>query len=207
MKTRFPVFRSSKILVVAVIAACLGTQCGYTLQSSRSPLLEKENIRRIYVYPLTNNTYKAGVENLVYNSLIRTLATGRRVALVQHPEDADAFLRGSVTAAQSVPSAATTADKLTPSGLGLSNAIKVATVYSASLACEFSLIRRVAKPGQRGTIWSSSFSRNKSFPASNQLDVPGTTTALINDSEFDRAISDLAESMMGDVHESMLAMF
>ena len=41
----------------------------------------------------------------------------------------------------------------------------------------------------------------------NQLGVIGNTSALINDSEFERSLADLAASMMGDLHESMLAMF
>ena len=63
------------------------------------------------------------------------------------------------------------------------------------------------KVPKRSVIWSSTFSRSKPFPGANQLDVPGTTSSLINDSEFDRALSDLSRSMMDDVHESMLAMF
>jgi hypothetical protein len=63
------------------------------------------------------------------------------------------------------------------------------------------------KPSGRVALWSMGFSKQKTFPGANQVDVPGTTSVLINDSEFNRALSDLARNMMEDVHESMLAMF
>jgi hypothetical protein len=56
-------------------------------------------------------------------------------------------------------------------------------------------------------LWSGGFSKSKPFPANNQLGVFGTTSALINESEFDRVLRDLAEGIAADMHESMLAGF
>ncbi|MEK6579060.1 MAG: hypothetical protein AABZ55_07515, partial [Bdellovibrionota bacterium] len=84
---------------------------------------------------------------------------------------------------------------------------KVAWEYQAALTCQFDLQRTVIAPGKKPVIWTGGFSRSKPYPGSNQLGPPGTTSALINESEFERALSDLAENMMEDVHESMLAMF
>ncbi|MEO5970880.1 MAG: LPS assembly lipoprotein LptE [Bdellovibrionia bacterium] len=167
-------------------------------------------MQKVYVAPVANHTYKAGIENTVYNSLLRTLKAHGRVTLVHHPVEADAILGGSVVGAAYGASAATAVSQLNPNKLGatLPTAnFSVATEYTASLSCIFNLTRRVGQPGKPAVIWASSFGRSQPFPASNQLDVPGTTSALINDSEFDRALSDLAKSMMDDVHESMLAMF
>jgi hypothetical protein len=186
--------------------------CGYTLQNSHSELLEREGVHRVYVKPLVNSTFKPGVENIVYNALIRTLVSHGRVKLVQREIDADAVLQGNISAAQFTIAGSTSASQLNPlldrpvMDLDLRN-VSVASVYAASLGCEFSLNRRITVPGKKDNLWSSSFSRSKPFSAANQLDVPGTTSALINESEFDRALLEMATNMMDDVHEFMLAMF
>src|SRR4051812_3163965 len=88
-----------------LVAAALATGCGYTLQTSENTLAEKQGIRKIYVQALVNNTYKAGVENLVYNSLIKNLTAHRRITVVQDPELADAVLTGTVDQANYTASA------------------------------------------------------------------------------------------------------
>jgi hypothetical protein len=202
-------------------------------------LLEREHIRRVYVRPLVNNTYKPGVQNVVYNALIRTLLQHRRVHLAKRIEDADAVLDGAIGAAEVGSAGATSAGGLSPSGVGPGDGPPITTIYNATLTCTFSLSRTESSsktfpprpPSGRigplteaeakeaalhegsirlprtGSLWAQSFSRAKPFLAANQLDVPGTTSALINESEFDRALADLAVSMMDDLHESMLAMF
>lgn len=202
------------IPILALVSALSSAGCGYVLQNSHSELLDKEGIRKVYVKPLFNATYKPGVENVVYNALIRTILAHRRVKVVQHESDADAVLQGTVTQAQFASIAGAAASSLPPtltapipgSGLDIGN-ITIASVYNATLGCSFSLVRTVNIPGKKALVWSGAFTRNEPFPASNQLDVPGTTSALINESEFERALSDMATNMMGDVHESMLAMF
>ena len=181
--------------------------CGYSLQNSHNPLKEKEGIERIFISPVINNTYKAGVENVVYNALVQNMVAHRRVILVRDPEQADAILQGTVSTANSTVSAVTSANSVSPVGLG-NQYVTVAQAYTAQLSCEFRLTRRhLTAPKQKGVVWSAHFDRSKQIPAANQLDVYGTTSALINESELDRALSDMASSMMSDVHESMLAMF
>lgn len=179
--------------------------CGYTLQTSESPLKEKYGIERIYVEPVVNNSYKPGVENVVYNALLRTLNGGRRVLLVRREEDADAILQGEVSAADSAPGASIPANRLKPVETGPSN-VFVAIEYMATLGCQFKLYRAV--DGKKGKlIWTSGFSRSHAYPGNNQLGVAGATSQLINESEFDRVLEDLARTMMDELHESMLAMF
>lgn len=198
--------------------------CGYTLQTSSSPALEKEGIRRVYISPILNNTYKSGVENVVYNALIRSLASNQYLRIVGHPEQADAVLSGMVTYANYSASAHAPAKNICSSqfgqgtslaasctqGLGATySELGVATIYDASLSCSFTLTRRNARhqTGQKSIVWTASFGRNKPFPAANQLGTLGTTSALINESEFERTLLEMANSMMGDVRESMLARF
>ena len=207
---KHPYFTISIALAMAI--SLLGGGCGYGFQNSKNPLAVKEGITKIYVEPLVNNTYKAGVENVVYNNLIRTLTSHRRVVLVRHRGDADAFLQGTVQTASYVQNAGTSVAGLSPQGLAASLSLPtqsyvVSTEYMATLGCSFYLTRRVIPKGKVGLVWSASFGRQEPFPGANQLDVPGTTSALINESEFERALEDLAHKMMDDVHESMLAMF
>ncbi|MFZ9596367.1 MAG: LPS assembly lipoprotein LptE [Bdellovibrionia bacterium] len=204
---------SSLFSLVLLISLSWVSGCGYTFQNSRNLLAEKENVQKIYIPPVVNNTYKVGIENVVYNHLLKTLLAYGKVTLVHHPEEADALLQGSVQTASFGVSASTSVSQLNPLGLGAqlpTAQFSVATEYMAILACGFSLVKRgPLKQSQSslGVIWSSSFARSKPFPALNQLDVLGTTSALMNESEFDRALGDLAKSMMDDVHESMLSMF
>ena len=199
-----------------ILCLALTTSCGYTFQNSKNPLAESEGVRKVYINPVLNDTYKAGVENVVYNALVKTLTAHRRVQVVQSPEDADAVLQGKISAAQYVAATSRPANQLNPAG-GVSSinatvpaeyqSIYITDVYSAVLGCSFSLIRRNPSPGKKSTVWASSFSRSKLFQSANQLGNLGNTAGLIDESEFDRTLADLAKSMMYDVHESMLVMF
>lgn len=195
------------ILVGCVLGAVGGMAgCGYGFQSSRNPLKEKYGIERVYVAPVANDSFKAGVENLVYNQVVKRITTHGRLKLVSRPEDAEATLSGTVGSAEYGPSASTTADKLFPLGRGQPDTA-VASLYTANLACSFTLGRRASEARRESQVWAGSFSRAKSFPGNNQIGAFGTTSPLINDSEFDRALFDLAESIASDLHESLLAVF
>ncbi len=197
----------------ALGSAALMGACGYTFQHSNNPLLTRYGVRKVHVAPIQNATFKAGVENVVYNEALKVIAAHRRVILVQNRADADAILQGVVSEATYVKSATTTADQLFPTArlLGTikrpSANLQVATEYSARLSTQFSL--RLTRPrlGEKEEIWAGSFAKAQAFPANNQLSVYGTTGHLINESEFDRTLKDLAESLVYNLHESMLALF
>jgi hypothetical protein len=188
----------ARILLSVLTLALSG--CAYTLQNSHSPLSEKENIHRIYIRPLVNNTYKVGVENTVFNALLKNIVAHRRVAVVGRPEEADAVLEGTVTLAQYTFLAATQINTTNVSRA-------VTSQYSATLGCSFILNRRNPAPGQRKALWGGGFQRSLPFNSSVQAGTRGETTAPLNESEFDRVLADLAGGMVAEVHESMLAMF
>lgn len=184
--------------------------CGYHFQSSTNPLYFKEGVQKVFVAPTINNTYKAGVENLVYNNLIRVISAHKQLTLVRHPEEADAIFAATIQAAFYSGSGSRTVENLAPVGIGAgmpSAGFTISTEYTAFLSCLFELTRSKSIPGKKNLIWTAVFTRPKPFPGSNQLDVPGVTSALINESEFDRALADISRSMMEDVHESMLSVF
>ncbi len=195
------------------------TGCGYTLQTSKGAALRSEGIERIYIAPIKNKSFKPGVENLAYNSLVQIMAAGRRVRLVDRASEADAILEGEVSQAAYSPSNTTSADSIYKLSVKTIN-IPVATEYQAVVACSFHLKRMGTIPLKDGVtlsmdklkdpspfIWQSSFSKNKRFPGNNQKAELGSTSPLINESEFDRALETIFKSMMQEVHESMLAMF
>lgn len=196
-------------------AACLLalSGCGYTLQNSRSNELAEIGIHRVFIAPLGNNSFKAGVEQVVFNSLQRTLTQGGRVKVVNRAEEADAVVEGVVIDARSTVSVSTPARQQRSAGdvaLNEEDAVGnvlVASEYLAYLECRFSLIKRKPREKERSQVWSGTFARARPFPGSNALGILGNTSGLINDTEFDRALFELARSMMGDVHESMLARF
>lgn len=199
----------------ALMLTVVGSACGYTLQTSRSPVLAKEGVGKIYISPLLNNTYKSGAENLVYNALLKTMGGNRNIQIVSDPEQADAVLTGTVLNASFSWSSEAAPNNLSPNtnvkavqSLGsIYGGVRVANLYNAQLNCAFQLTRRNPRPGQRALLWGSNFSRTKPFVASNQLGSLGTTSALINESEFDRTLGEMAGSMMVDVRESMYSRF
>jgi hypothetical protein len=203
----------ARILPFSIVLLLSG--CGYALQGTHSHELEKEGIRRIYVTTIRNDTYKPGVENVAYNELLQSLSAFRGIQLVSSPEDADAILTGVVSTAESQVAGTGAAPSLNPQTIGVAlpviqpsfQTIYIATLYNAVLGVSFTLTRRNPKSGQKAIIWSGSFSRTGIFPASNQLGSLGTTSQLINSSEFDRAVHDISKDMMIDVREAMLSRF
>ncbi len=196
--------RSAVTLFFASFACVFASACGYTLQTSKSELVDREGIRKIYVRPVKNKTLKLGVENLVYNALLRNIAANGNVKLVQSEADADARLESVIWEVQSTISSSVAAGS---DPVNFYPGLQVASEYSAQLVCQFSLYKEADRKGPTRLIWSLHFTRSKLFPAFVQIGVPGTTSPLITESEFYRTIGDIASSMMDDVHESMFSMF
>ena len=258
----------------------LAAGCGYTFQTSDNPLLARYAVRKVYILPFDNNTYKPGVENVVYNEVLKVIAANHKLVVVSDPDEADAILQGTISDASYAAGAQTTADNLFPTSGNTQGIVidhrpgsntPVATAYRATLSANFALSavgpypfitptpgaspirspkpptpspwprgipsptpspspkplpsRRpyigpepspsasptggpiILPPGHTALIWSGGFQRTQAFPGNNQLDVYGTTGALINESEFDRSIREMAELIARSMHESMLAGF
>ena len=161
--------------------------------------------------PLVNNTYTPGVENTVYNALVEIISVHRRVALVNSKEDADAILTGQsrhrrIRRGSLGPRASVATDERFALGRPSREHPDRDRIRSLVVV----LLRAHARPSgarQENHPLDFCFLRGKPFAGNNQLGVQGDTSVLINQSEFERALGDLAVSMMGDLHESMLAMF
>jgi hypothetical protein len=200
--------------------------CGYSLQTSQSDLAEREHVSSVYVSPVINNTLRVGVENVVYNALVRNLSAHKTLRLVSRQEDADTTLQASIQSLSVGVNAVTPGENIK----GVERVSKYyekvpfTSYYTANLNCAFSLKKNHERPRGRGEknraanaagtapgegriLWSTSFGRSKTYPAFLRTGPEGTTSALITDSELDRVLADMAASMMEDVHESMLTAF
>jgi len=199
-----PAIRTALIPFFALFLGAV-SGCGYALENSRNNSLKEVGVERVYVAPVKNMTYKPGVENLVYNELVQVILAGRRVKLVDSIEQADAVLESSVERASYTPSATTSAASVFPAPVAAIE-ITVATEYQADVVCTFQL-RRQRKGVAAEAVWGSQFSRARRFAGNNQKVEYGTTSGLINESEFDRTLREVAHGMMADVHEAMVARF
>jgi hypothetical protein len=163
-------------------------------------------VHRIYVRPMANATFRAGVENTVLNALVRGINGSPGVRAASSPEEADAELSGTVLSVSRNVSSVLKSSDLNPKNLGSPN-ILVATEYVAVLDVEFEL-KSISRAGTAAqSLWKGKFSRTKPFPANDQLWSLGSTSALINESELDRSLGDIAELMGRDVVQSMLEDF
>jgi hypothetical protein len=176
--------------------------CGYTLRGNTRVFFENHQIRTLYVAPVKNNSFKAGVEILVYNALRKRVAQGNYVRIVDSKDQADADLMATIQTANYTPAGITTTDQIAPIGSGPSN-VQIASEYLVSLSISFQLFEHKTNK----MVWSDSLSRNKSFSASTYLGSLGTTSALINESDFERALSELSVGVVMDAEESMNSIF
>ncbi len=187
--------------------------CGYTLKQTENSPMQLRGIRVVFIEPVVNGTFKPGIETVVYNSLLHKFASYKRLRITHNRADAHAILRVRVNVAQNSVSASTASSSLEPKDTGDPNTY-VASHYNATLGASFTLVRLKTelprKPGEEipeEAFWGSGFSRSKTFQASTQLGIYGTTSHLINESEFDRALQDLSEQISSDAHDSMLQGF
>jgi len=187
--------------------------CGYTFQTSRNTYSD-EGLETVFIQHLSNGTGQSGVEVVVYNSLLRALLARGRWKVVASESSADVILSGSVVSAgysvgnlQQIQSLQPGLGRFFSAGLANIPVNTVAQSYNAALGCQFTLKLNRPKAGQSPILWANTFSRVKAFPSANQLDVPGTTSPLINQSEFERALTDMSTWIAADAEESMFSRF
>ena len=184
------------------------TACGYNLRGNTRPFFEKNNIHNIYVEPVKNDSYKAGIEITVYNALRKRIAQGGYVRLVDKESLADAKITSSVMDASYTPAAITTGDQISsgdptiPLHPELSN-IQIAKSYNVNLKVRFTLyLEHPAK-----VLWGDVIYRSKSFASTVYLGQAGSTSALINESDYERSLSELSVNVVTDADESINTIF
>lgn len=192
-------------LTITAIAATLGLSgCGYHLRGNTREFFNDHQIRTIYVAPAGNNSYKGGAEITLYNALRKRFALGGYVKIVDNPNDADAKIAATIQEAAYAPYAASSVQSISPTATSKSRPedLYVASLYEARLRVSFRLSDRRDK-----ALWADELLRSKRFVASTFFGSQGSTSALINESEFERTLSDLSVSIVTDAEESINTAF
>ena len=138
MKAAWPV---RLVAVVPVLAAGLALAgCGYTLVGRASNI--PEDIRRVFLQPFENQTTRVEVEQFLTQAIADELVTRPRFELVATENEADAVIRGAVTALRVAP--------ITFTSDGRAQEYELAIVTDVSF-------RRVPSPtGEEGeVIWAN----------------------------------------------------
>jgi outer membrane lipopolysaccharide assembly protein LptE/RlpB len=86
---------AARRLLTLGLAAGVAAGCGYTLVGMATNL--PPHVQSIYVAPLTNETRRAEVEQVLSRAVVDEMVTRRRFEVVNAAEDADAILEGAVT--------------------------------------------------------------------------------------------------------------
>ena len=195
-------------IVSLLVLSLISSSCGYNLRGNTRPFFERNQIHTLYVEPVKNNSYKAGVDITVYNALRKRIALGGYVQIIDQEPGADATFSSTVNDASYSPFAIAngqdiqSGDPQRPTHPELSN-ILVAKSYNVTLRVQFKL--QTHHPEKR--VYYDEISRAKTFPGTVYLGQLGDTTALINESDFERMLSDLAASVVTDAEESVNTLF
>ena len=189
--------------LMPILLVLMLSSCGYHMRGEERPFFKIHNINTLYVYPVKNNSYKAGVEITVYNALRKRFSQGGYLRLVDKPELADAQIAATVSEATYTPLAITTADKIaTTNSVPGPGSVQIASSYQVNLSVQF-----VLNDQKNKSLWSDVVAKSKSFAASNYLGTLGSTSALINEGEFERTLNDLSVGIATDAEESINTLF
>lgn len=88
------------LALLLMILSLIG--CGYSLAGKGTNI--PQDIVKIYIQPLENNTSRAQVEQILTQAISDEMVTRRRFSLVNSEAEADAILRGKVLAFDVRPS-------------------------------------------------------------------------------------------------------
>lgn len=175
--------------------------CGFQMRNIREERFTAWNISRIYVPPVVNQSYRVGLEAVLRNEWTKRLETSGVVHVVQNIEDADAILEPVLAAATRTGSAQSPTDQLAPIGQGKAG-IAFHSMYTANVTTSTRLVRKNGP-----VLWEASVSRSQPFPSNTKLGYLGTTSALINATETDRAYQELIEQLVQDSYRRMTDTF
>lgn len=197
-----------KIKFLSLILVLNLGACGYTLRGNSRPFFARYGIKTLYIPPVRNDSYKAGAEITIYNALRKKLAEGGYVSIIDDAKLSDAKFSATVVDASYAPLAITTADQIgsaaqvAPLVKGPTT-VQIASSYNVTFTVRFLL--EDSKGGKR--LWTDTLTRQKSFVATTYIGTLGSTSALINDSDFERSLSELSIGLVGDAEELINSIF
>lgn len=167
-------------LVLAVAALAAGG-CGYALVGRASNL--PEDVRTVYLEPLTNSTQRQQVEQQLTRSIADELVTRQRLRLVSSRAEADSVLSGTVVGFA-----------VTPVTFDQEGRAKE---YEISITARM-LFRRTGTEGDEGVLWSN---ERYLFRSSYELDVSETGYFDQENLAIEEASQRFAETMVSDLLE------
>lgn len=183
--------------------------CGYVFKGTRiNEKLEAEKVETIFVETFRNDSYRPGIESTVYNQMLKALTYATSLRVVNRLEDADAVLKGVVASADSsVQTTALSKDTFPKGTSTYRDKVSIASAYVASLSASFTLVRTRRNGGKGDVLWGGGFARARPYPGNNYMGIFGSTSHLINETEFDRALAEAAADLAVDATENLFSAF
>lgn len=193
-------FRLSFLIGLLAFVVC---GCGYKFQGASNPWKDA-GIQKVYIDIMTNNSMRTGVENLFTSAFVKVFSRGNRVQIVTSKSEADAVVEGVIGSVGASVLSATTVPQITkdPTAAQLSD-IAIASEYNASATLTITLTRT----RDQKALWNKTFSGNKIYPGNIRFGFPGTTSVLINDSQQQLALAEIANSIASDTYDFMFEAF
>ncbi|MBI2606061.1 MAG: hypothetical protein HYW49_08280 [Deltaproteobacteria bacterium] len=195
--------KSRRAALASISLAFALSACGYSWQTRNNPW-KSQGIEKVYINIMTNNSLRAGAEVPFTSAFVKAFSRGNKVRVVSRPEDADAVVDAVLDSVSASISSSTTVPSLTAdiAATDLSDMV-IATEYVAKANVTVNLVRR-----SDGTqLISQSFDRVKVFPGNNRFGLPGTTSVLINDSQQQLALNEIAQVIASDAYDTILEAF
>ncbi|MEW6056540.1 MAG: LPS assembly lipoprotein LptE [Bdellovibrionota bacterium] len=177
--------------------------CGYTWRNKSNPW-KAQKVERVYIKAMINNTLRSGLEVPFTSALIREFSRGPKVRIASNEENSDAVIESSLDAVGSSIGPTTTVDRLSqdPAARAFNDYV-IASEYSASATITVSLVRKQDKR----VLWTRAFSESKTYPANNRFGLVGSTSALINSSQEQLALNEIAQVLASDAYDTMFEAF
>ncbi len=201
--------RLSQIFSLLVIFAVMNA-CAYRFQGSENPWREK-SVENVYINIMTNNSLRAGEEVPFTSAFLKTFSRGNKLKVVNDSKQADIVVNATIESIASNVSSSTNVPTLTQDKLAsqtISDMV-IATEYAATATVSVQLTKGEAStnPKLPPILLVQNFSRVKIYPGNSQFGLPGSTSVLINDSQFQMALNEIAQGIAADAYDTMLEYF
>ncbi len=212
---------SRAFLCIAMLAI---SGCGFSIRKTDDTRFAAWGIQKIFVPAIRNDSSYAWLDAIVRNEWMKRLNTGGAVQTVSSIQNADSKLLVHVTEATRPGAAPTSTNQLSPSGT-VRAGTQFFSMYSAHLVMRIELIQlrtpvatfkpslpadtpasvsSPPSPTPPSTVkFQGTASRDLPFPSNTRVSYLGTTSALINQSETERAMTELTEQLVLDLYFQM----
>lgn len=198
-----------KIVILSFLLSFI-ISCSYKFQSAVNPWQE-HSIKTVYINIITNNSLRSGEEVHFTSAFVKTFSRGNKLKVVNDSKSADLVVNAAIENIASTISSSTNVPTLTQDKIAsqtLSDMV-VATEYAATATVSVQLTKgeNNHNPKVPAVLLVQNFTRQKIYPANTQFGLPGTTSVLINDSQFQMALNEIATGISADAYDTMLEYF